>query len=81
MLLRHFGRPPEGEELIVNPPEEVVESLRCGNDVEGRRNSSTVFEVRYPQLATSEFPLCVGLLLEQNKSKDFWKGFPNLQEI
>ena len=73
---------------VVEPTEEVVDSFRCWDDVERRRNSSSVLKVGNPKLTAGKLPLCVGLLLEQIKSKvlendslslwiilDYWQTF------
>ena len=66
MLLGHLGGASEGEKLVVNPSKEVVDSFRCWDDVERRRNSSSVLKVGNPKLTAGKLPLCVGLLLELN---------------
>ena len=63
MFLGHFGGASEGEKLVINPSKEVVDSLGCWDDVEGRRHSSSVLKVGNPKLTASKLPLCVGLLL------------------
>ena len=69
MLFSHQGGPSESEQLVINPFEEIVDSFRCWNDVEGRRNCSTVFKVGNPQLTTGKLPLRICLLLEQKTLK------------
>ena len=64
VLLSHLGGPSESEELVIDPLEEIVNSFRSGNDVEGRRNRSAVFKVRYPQLTTGKLPLRISFFLE-----------------
>ena len=47
----------------VDPPEEVEDALRRGDDVEGGRDCAPVLEVGDPQLAAGKLPLNVGFLL------------------
>ena len=70
MLLSHQGGPSEGEQLVINPFEEIVDSFRRGNDVEGRRNCSTVFKVRNPQLTSGKLPLSVRSFLNVKTDPD-----------
>ena len=54
----------------MEPTEEIVDSFRCGNDVEGRRNCSAVFKVRNPQLTTGKLPLSVRSFLNVKTGPD-----------
>ena len=70
MLLGHQGGPSEGEQLVINPFKEIVDSFRCWNDVEGRRDCPTVFKVRNPQLTTGKLPLSVRSFLNVKTDPD-----------
>ena len=70
MLFSHQGGPSESEQLVINPFEEIVDSFRCWNDVEGRRNCSTVFKVGNPQLTTGKLPLSVRSFLNVKTDPD-----------
>ena len=70
MLLGHQGGPSEGEQLVINPFEEIINSFGCWNDVEGRRNCPPVFKVRNPQLTTGKLPLSVRSFLNVKTEPD-----------
>ena len=70
MLLSHQGRASQGEELVVDPFEEIVDSFRCWNDVEGRRDCASVFKVGNPQLTTGKLPLSVRPFLNVKTGTD-----------
>ena len=60
MLFHHFSG---FEAFAVDPSEDVVESLRSGNDVEGRGHGATFFKIRNPKFAPCKFPFCVSFFL------------------
>ena len=57
-------------EFQINPFKEIINSFRCWNDVEGRRNCPPVFKVRNPQLTTGKFPLSVRPFLNVKTGTD-----------
>ena len=61
--------------LNVNPLENVKHSLGSWNDVEGRWNRSSVFEIGDPQFTPGKFPLSISSLLKfiENSRKHVFK--------
>ena len=55
-------------------PADVVEGLWGGDDVEGRRDGSTLFEVGDPQLRPRKLPFRVRLLLKGQSNVHDWSG-------
>ena len=64
VLLDHLGG--LAEAAVVDPPEQVVDGLGSGDDVEWRRHGSSVLEIRDPELAAGKLPLGVSLLLRSS---------------
>ena len=58
------------ETLCVDPTAEVVKCLRCWNDVERRRNSSSFLKVGNPQFASGKLPFCIGFFLKKRLEKE-----------
>ena len=58
------------ETPVVEPTEEIVDSFRCWNDVEGRRDCASVFKVGNPQLTTGKLPLSVRPFLNVKTDSD-----------
>ena len=55
-------------------PADIVEGLGGGDDVEGRWNGASLFEVGDPQLRPRKLPLCVRLLLKGRSIVHDWSG-------
>ena len=55
-------------------PADIVEGLWGGDDVEGRWDGASLFEVGDPQLRPCELPLRVRLLLKGQSNVHDWSG-------
>ena len=55
-------------------PADIVEGLGGGDDVEGRWDGASLFEVGDPQLGPCELPLRVRLLLKGQSNVHDWSG-------
>ena len=62
------------ETIATEPGENVEKGLWGGDDVEGRWDGASLFEVGDPQLRPRKLPLCVRLLLRGRSIVHRWSG-------